>query len=178
MSSRPDYAARFAELLQQYALRTEGNYYQNRSQRIEDVDSIMVRLVCGTAAPDTLQRLNLISTRRAAQTAIPKTEQRPTAGWVPELYAAAERGHLDAAVDILFDRVSELMTEGRFEEVQSTLLSLDLTKFEINVLVGVLTSTARAADQLPMRSKLVRAVEARLRQIAPERADALIATLR
>lgn len=91
--------------------------------------------------------------------------------WLAELYAEQRT---DAAIDILFRRVDELLTAREFEVCNDLLRCIDLNRLDTNLTVAVLSITLAAAERLPYRQQFVWRVAEHLQDIAPERAARLL----
>jgi hypothetical protein len=63
-------------------------------------------------------------------------------------------GRIDAALDIVFDRVDELLLEGDFEKVDQEISRIRETDFSAELLLGILTVTLPAKENLPGRPDL------------------------
>jgi hypothetical protein len=99
-------------------------------------------------------------------------------GELDKVYEADEKLLHCQAVDILFDLFDDLHLEGRFEESDALLESVDVDRLSTTLLVGVLSITHTARYHLPNRSKVVRKIEDRLTLLAPDRVESLIKNLR
>ena len=81
-------------------------------------------------------------------------------------------------MDHFFDLFDDLLLEGRFEKIDNILLSLETDTLSSEVLVGLLSITLAAKEELKHREKFVEKAERRMRRIDPDRADNLIEGLR
>jgi len=70
-----------------------------------------------------------------------------------------DNGFVDAALDIVYDKVDTLLGKGEFEEVDALLKSVDPSSLSIDILLGLLTSSLPARTKLPSRGDLFIAVE-------------------
>lgn len=104
------------------------------------------------------------------------TVSAPT--WLDTVYSLVARGKPDDAIDVLFDRVDDLLIAGEFPRCNDLLHAVDLARLDIDLLVALLSITLRAAPHLPDRPWLVQRVEKRLREIAPDRIEGLMRGLR
>jgi hypothetical protein len=68
-------------------------------------------------------------------------------------------GRIDAALDILYDRVDDLLKARDFSTVDELLRQADVSSFSVDVLLGLLTATLPGRSKLPARSKFFRDVE-------------------
>jgi hypothetical protein len=98
--------------------------------------------------------------------------------WPDELYCLVSLGQTDRALDLLFDRVDDLLFAERLDECDALLVDLDLERLDPALLVGVLSITFQARRVLLCRAGLVDRVEARLLVLVPDRIDALLKGLR
>jgi len=98
--------------------------------------------------------------------------------WLDEVYSLVARDHVDEAIDILFRNVDELLTAGAFDRCNDLLRTIDLKRLDTHLLVGLATITLPAASELSFRSALLARIETRLKLLAPERVDRLLAGLR
>ena|SRR5258706_999632 len=94
--------------------------------------------------------------------------------WLENIYRLVDFKNYDAAIDVLFENIDELGNQ----QCDLALRSIDLTRLDTNLLVGLLSITLERAPELPSRVALVRAVEQRLLVLAPDRLAGLLAGLR
>src|SRR5205085_1635394 len=99
-----------------------------------------------------------------------------TAGFTPEaslpatesFVARANRldrhGHRNAAMDLLYDHIDELMHTGHFEALDTILQRVSVRELSVDVLLGVLTATLPAKSRLSSRVELFRQTEAMLKE--------------
>ena len=71
-----------------------------------------------------------------------------------------------------------MLIDGRFSEGDNVLMMIDPKGLDTNLLVAALSITKAAADRLPSRPRFLQRVENRLREVAPERLEALLDGLR
>ena len=74
-----------------------------------------------------------------------------------------QAGHRDAALDLLYDGVDELMQRGEFGQLDAVLARLGPATLSTNLLLGVLTATLPARHSLPARRALLPGIEQALR---------------
>lgn len=98
--------------------------------------------------------------------------------WMTEMYRCVDRDDVDAALEILYDELVGLQTDGRFAECDDMLAILDIEGLDSNLMVGVLSVTYQARDRLRNRARVLQKIERRLGQLAPNRVEALIGKLR
>ena len=79
----------------------------------------------------------------------------------------------DEAVDVLFKHVDELLTEEQFEQCNAFLQEVNLQRLDTNLVVALISVTRAAKEKLPYRTAFLACAEARLIQLAPERAERL-----
>lgn len=84
----------------------------------------------------------------------------------------------DAELDELYDKVDDLLDEGKFSELDTLISELDISKFGTFIMLGWLTLTLVAKDHLPSRAGLVRRCEARLQELGVDRVEELLQRLR
>jgi hypothetical protein len=75
-----------------------------------------------------------------------------------------KRGHIDAALDVLYDRVDSLLRGKQFAAVDDLLQQVRVNALSVDVLIGLLTSTLPARSKLPSRAKFYSESEASIRQ--------------
>ncbi len=86
----------------------------------------------------------------------------------PESFVArAQRldqaGHGDAALDLIYDSVDELMRSGALGQLDALLAHLAVADLSTDILLGILTATLPARTSLPARRKLFPEIEHALR---------------
>ena len=62
-------------------------------------------------------------------------------------------------MDLIYDRVDELMREGRFQILDEILSHIRVNKMTVDVLLGLLTATLPAKKKLPSRPSFFREAE-------------------
>jgi hypothetical protein len=98
--------------------------------------------------------------------------------WLPEVYSLVESGNPEAAADLVFDNIDELLSAGDFPRTNELLQMVDVKRLDTNLMISFLAITLAAKSKLPSRAPLLRRVEARLIQFEPDRVEGLLATLR
>lgn len=73
-------------------------------------------------------------------------------------------GQIDAALDMIYDSVDELMRNGEFARLDSILESILITELSVDILLGVLTATLPARNRVPSRSKLFGEIDLLLKE--------------
>lgn len=105
-----------------------------------------------------------------------RPEDPPT--WLGSIYSLVHRGEPDDAIDVLFDHLDRLLDSGDFEKCDGVLMTIDVKRLDTNLLVALASITRVAKDELAKRAQLMDRVETRLRELAPDRTDRLLANLR
>ncbi len=62
-------------------------------------------------------------------------------------------GQTDAALDIVFDQIDEMLLAGNFSQVNRLLVDIAPEDYSVELLLGILTSTLPAKNQLPDRAE-------------------------
>lgn len=76
----------------------------------------------------------------------------------------AQKGRIDTALDLIYDKIDDLFHARKFEEVDSLLGKIDIRNSPLDILLGYLTATLPAKSRLPSRAKFFHDVEAFLRE--------------
>lgn len=95
-----------------------------------------------------------------------------------EIYAHAERGDDEVAAELVFDEIDDLPTAGDLHGCNELLYTVDVERLNSNLLISFLAATFTVKDLLSGRACLLRRVEARLQQLAPDRVEALMRAMR
>jgi hypothetical protein len=82
----------------------------------------------------------------------------------------------DAALDLIYDSVDELLRSNRFSELDAIIARVAADDCSTDVLLGLLTATLPARSKLPSRKHFFRAVNRSLKT-RPEYEDGLLAGL-
>lgn len=72
-------------------------------------------------------------------------------------------GHVDAALDVLYDRVDDLLKASQFSAVDNLLRQADVASISVDVLLGLLTATLPARSKLPARAEFFADAEASIK---------------
>jgi hypothetical protein len=72
-------------------------------------------------------------------------------------------GHLDAALDVLYDRIDDLLKRKQFGVAEVLLRQAEVDSLSPNVILGILTATLPARSKLPSRAKFFTEAEASLK---------------
>jgi hypothetical protein len=73
-------------------------------------------------------------------------------------------GQLDPALDVLYDRVNDLLKARNFSALDMLLRQVDADAFSVDILLGLLTASLPAKSKLPSRSKFYAKAEASIKQ--------------
>lgn len=119
-----------------------------------------------------------ISTVEAAGSIVPETDASDRPLWLDDVYSLVVKAKPDAAVDVLFARVDELLRRREFDRCDSLLRAVDLGRLDTNLMVALLSITQPAASKLKARLEVVEKIEKHLRLLAPDRAERLLSGLR
>ena len=83
------------------------------------------------------------------------TVSRLSNGSEPQFLAQAKRlvdhGKIDAAIDIIFDQIDEMLLARQFERVDQILRDVECRGYSIDILLSLLTITLAAKRHLPSR---------------------------
>lgn len=107
-----------------------------------------------------------------------RSSQPSRLDWMTRMYQLVARKEIDDALEILYDELLDLQTAGRFAECNEMLALLDVDGLDTNLMVGVLVVTYQAKDRLSHRARILKKIERRLAELAPNRIEALIGNLR
>lgn len=150
-----------------------------------DPDALVNLIISGgrSSAVDFWQRLeaelspNVLGTiagsiRSAIAAKLGSTFDKPfheIGGGQPESFVErAQRldsfGQTDAALDLIYDSIDELMRESLFSELDHVLSQVPVRRTSTDVLIGLLTATLPARTKLQNRGQLFRDVERELRE--------------
>jgi hypothetical protein len=94
--------------------------------------------------------------------------------WLEDVYSLVRREKIDPAIDLLFDRVDNLLLAGKFSECDALLKVIDVKRLDSNLIVAALSITDAAKDKLPSRSQFLDVCEKHLPTIAPGRVQLLL----
>lgn len=75
-----------------------------------------------------------------------------------------EKRRTDAALDIIYDNINNLLTEGDYQRIDAILSALDPEPLSVDILLGLLTSTLPARTKLSRRRDFFSKVEEELRR--------------
>jgi hypothetical protein len=81
------------------------------------------------------------------------SQKERTESFIERARRLDEMGNTDAALDLLYDAVDDLMRSGKFSELNAIIANLSVNDCSLDVLLGVLTATLPARRRLPARAK-------------------------
>lgn len=84
------------------------------------------------------------------------------------------QGRVDNALDVLYDRVDDLLLEGAFNTCNALLACVDVERSDETLLLGILTITHAARERLPRRAEFFRQVRGRILRTSPNEAEGLL----
>lgn len=93
--------------------------------------------------------------------------------WLRKVYWYVEAGDREAASDLYFERIDDLLCAGRWEAVDRILGAVEVRRLDAYLLVGFLSLTFQAP--LPSYPAFFERVVDRVRELEPVRYEALIA---
>lgn len=96
---------------------------------------------------------------------------------IDEIYRCIEAKDIDQATDILFQDIDSLLSSGEFDLCNELIQTIDLSRFDTNLLVGLLSITHAAHDKLPYRKQLYTKIKQIFKLSEPDRVDALLVGL-
>ena len=76
----------------------------------------------------------------------------------------AAKGQMELALDLIYDRIDEMMQGGEFPKLDSILSSLPVSDLSADILFGFLTATLPAGSRLSSRAGLYGRIEQALRE--------------
>jgi hypothetical protein len=79
------------------------------------------------------------------------SSNQTTPHWLIEAQRLDREGQTDAAMDLVFDRIDEMLTANQFRDVNSILDAVTTGDWSLTMLMGFLSITLSAADRLPSR---------------------------
>jgi hypothetical protein len=85
--------------------------------------------------------------------------ERSTESFLNHARRLADRGHIDAALDIIYDQVDEMLLAGKFDDVDHLLGGIDVGMLSVDLLIGILTATLPARQRLANRPLFYARVE-------------------
>ena len=97
--------------------------------------------------------------------------------WLDELYRLVASSQ-DCALDLVLEKIDDLLLEGRFEVVNEILSTVDVQRLDPTVMLALLSVTKSTNQNLPCWQKLFVRVESELVERFPGRAQKLLLGLR
>lgn len=117
-----------------------------------------------------LEAFNEVSSSAQEEHSPGQPEAEPALATPEEFVLRASRleraGHRNAAMDLLYDRIDELMRTGQFDLLDMILQRVPVREFSVDVLLGLLTATLPARSRLPSREDFFSETEQVLRERA------------
>jgi len=97
-----------------------------------------------------------------------------TPPWIDTFHAYAGTNQDEEAIDLLFEKIDDMLLDDQMAEVDRLLALFELEKLSINLLVGLLSITLSAREFLPSRPELVDRVRALVWRRDPLRAERIM----
>jgi len=98
--------------------------------------------------------------------------------WLDDVYALVSEGNVDEAIKILYEHVDKQLISKDFNACNNLLMTIDVSRLDSNLLVVLLSITFSAKDELHNRRDLINRIESRLKVLAPDRFERLLANRR
>lgn len=76
-----------------------------------------------------------------------------TDSFIDHAQRLASKGQIDAALDLVYDQVDEMMLASKFDELNQVIDALDTDGLSLDIILGVLTITLPAKSKLTARAK-------------------------
>ncbi|MFC1759412.1 hypothetical protein ACFL2H_11705 [Planctomycetota bacterium] len=111
-------------------------------------DAVLERLASEISQEVSTEKMQVL-----ISTIAPAVEYSGDDSFVSHAQRLANKGQIDAALDIVYDRVDEMMLAGQFDEVNQTIADLNVDELSIDIILGVLTITLPGKSKLPDRNK-------------------------
>ena len=86
-----------------------------------------------------------------------------TGKWLAPIQCLANDDHIDAALDVLYDRVDASLKKKQFQKIDDVLSEVDVNTLSVDILLGLLTATYPAKSKLPSRVAFFSAAEAAIK---------------
>jgi hypothetical protein len=87
-----------------------------------------------------------------------RPEKKP-ADFIQHANRLDKHGRIDAALDLIYEKIDSLLRGGDFAEVDSILSRVETKSLSVDLLLGLLTSTLPARTKLPSRREFFARVE-------------------
>ena len=91
------------------------------------------------------------------------THARHLENFVERAVRLDKSGKTDAALDLIYDNVDSLLSNGKYEELDLMLKSVDADLLPTDILLGLLTATLPAKTKLPSRSNFFQLTEMQIK---------------
>lgn len=88
----------------------------------------------------------------------------PSETFIERAHRLDRQGHTDAALDLIYDAVDNLLRRGEFDSLNAILNTARPPKLSLDIVLGLLTATLPARNRLPARDTLFRNTERLLRE--------------
>ena len=76
----------------------------------------------------------------------------------------AKAGHIDSALDVLYDRVDAFLKQGNFADLDAVFNQTSAKPLSLDIILGLLTASLPAKSKLPARSSFYTEAEATVKQ--------------
>lgn len=114
--------------------------------------------------PDEISDTDNLHVIRWGGRMVPIGSRSKERGFVGFANRLAQAGHIDAALDLIYDRVDNLLSTGRFHDLDSILGKISLSNLTVDVLLGLLTSTLPGKTKLRFRTVFFHKVEEEIKK--------------
>ena len=75
--------------------------------------------------------------------------------WLLEAVRLEETGQSDAALDIVYDHIDDLLIAGNYSEVDQIFKDITASNYSSSILIGILCITFYANEHLPSRAQYI-----------------------
>ncbi len=127
----------------------------------------------GPEARDLQELMNQLQVLSRTLAVIPKSAP----SWIEDVYSLVKREEIDPAIDLLFEKIDDLLVDGHFTACDDILRAIDVSRLDTNLLVAVLSITVAAREHLPYRVRWLERATQRLMELSPDRIEGLLAGL-
>ncbi|SRR6266568_2657385 len=163
-----DHAEGLAEMLQQLeAARTNIDPYVGIGQYFRS-------LIAGSFKEQLFTSVEEISKRSHPQNTV--EHKKRLTEFLQPVMQLEKGGHVDAALDVLYDRMDALLKAKQFTVMDALLKEANVDSISVDVLLGLLTASLPARSKLPARSSFYAEAEASIKRRG-EWEDGLLAGL-
>jgi len=94
--------------------------------------------------------------------------------WINNVYTMLTQHKENLALDLIFRSCNDAFEKGHFEYINNGLISIDINRLNITLMIGILTATLPAKHKLRYRRNFYKKVRKVLMSIAPSRVDSLL----